>query len=101
MALSCGTQDLHCGMWDLSLQHADSVAAVRRLLSSCGVRSPERVGSVVVAHELSCPAACGILVPCVGRRILNHWTTRENVKFSPAEPLGSMQAPVDICPKQS
>ena len=47
-------------------------------LSSCGVRAPGPVGSVVrgtqalslrrvsslvVVHELSCPAACGILVP--------------------------------------
>ena len=35
--------------------------------------------SVVVAHGLS-SAACGIFpdhVPCIGRRILYHWTTRE------------------------
>ena len=37
---------------------------VRRLLSSCA-RAPEHVGSVVVARGLglSCPTACGILVP--------------------------------------
>ena len=44
------------------------------------------------AHKLSCPAACGILVPqprieptspCAGRQILNHRTTRE----VPHEPL--------------
>ena len=43
-------------------------------------------GSVVVAHRLGCPTACGILVPwsgikptvpCIGRQILNHWATRE------------------------
>ena len=40
--------------------------------------------SVVVAHGLSCSVACGIFldqgsnrVSCIGRRILNHWTTRE------------------------
>ena len=35
--------------------------ATRSLLSSCGARSPECVGSVVVAHEFSCPAAWGNL----------------------------------------
>ena len=44
------------------------------------------LGSVVVAHQLSCPAPCGILhsltrnqthIPCIGGQILNHWTTRE------------------------
>ena len=55
--------------------------AARGLLSSCGVRAPGCVGSVVcgtralslrhansvvVAHGLSCPAACGILVPRPG-----------------------------------
>ena len=40
--------------------------------------------SGVVAHGLSCPMACRSswakdqsCVPCIGRRILNHWTTRE------------------------
>ena len=57
-----------CGVWVFSL-------------SSCGTWAPERVGSVVcgtwavslrhtssvaVARELSCPAACGILVPRPG-----------------------------------
>ena len=37
--------------------------AVRGLLSSCGVQAPEHTGSLVVALRLSCPAACGILVP--------------------------------------
>ena len=41
-------------------------------------------GSVVVAHRLSCSVARGIFLeqrlnlrPCIGRRILNYWTTRE------------------------
>ena len=39
--LSCGTRDLCCMMWELSLQRTDSL---------------------VVAHRLSCSTACGILV---------------------------------------
>ena len=48
---------------------------------SCGMRS----FSLVMAHRLSCPVACGILVPLtrdqtsilfIGRWVLNHWTTR-------------------------
>ena len=51
------------------------------LLRSTGSR---RAGSVVVAHGSSCSTACGIFpdwgsnrVPCIGRQILNHCTTRE------------------------
>ena len=74
-------------MQDLLLQHAGSswqctgfslVVACGFSLSSCGVQAPERVGSVVcgmqalklrrtssvvVAHGLSGPMACGVLVP--------------------------------------
>ena len=56
---------LSCGMWDLLLWHAGSLLQ-RGLLSSCGARAPEYAGSVVAAHRLSCPAACGILVPQPG-----------------------------------
>ena len=42
-------------------------------LQSTGSGSP---ASVVVAHRLSCPRD-PICVPCVGRWILNYWTTRE------------------------
>ena len=43
-------------------------------------------GTVVLAHRLSCSMACGILldqicVPCIGRQILNHQTTREVLFF--------------------
>ena len=69
-----------------------------RAFSSCGERgglSPSRplllrstdcrhAGSVVVAHGLSCSAACGIFpdqgsnpCPCIGRQTLNHCATRE------------------------
>ena len=44
-------------------------------------------GSVVVAHGLTCPTACGISstrdqtpVPCIARWILNQWTTGEALK---------------------
>ena len=33
---------------------------------SCGTRAPERMSSLVAAPGLSCPAACGILVPRPG-----------------------------------
>ena len=55
----CSTRALRCGT-------QASLVAVCRLLSSCGVWAPERAGSVVVARGLSCPAACGILVPRPG-----------------------------------
>ena len=45
-----------------------SFIAARRLLSSCGTWVSEHVSSVVAAHRLSCPAACGILVPRPGIR---------------------------------
>ncbi|XP_022420629.1 COX assembly mitochondrial protein homolog isoform X6 [Delphinapterus leucas] len=35
------------------------------------------MGSVVAAHELSCLTRDLTRVPCIGRRILNHWTARE------------------------
>ena len=40
-------------------------------------------GSAVAVHGLSCPAACRIFAPqpgikpCIGRWILNHWTSRD------------------------
>ena len=63
-----------------SLRHVGSEAA-HGLLSSCGARAPGRMGSVVcstralllrctssvvVAHRLGCPVACGISVPQPG-----------------------------------
>ena len=75
---------------------------VCRLLSSCGVHGSEFAASVVAvrglsscgaqAHfplgmwDLSSPTRDRTCVPCIGRRILNHWTTRE----VPAEALYSM-----------
>ena len=41
-------------------------------------------GSIVVAHGLGCSLACGIsqtrdqtCVSCIGRQVVNHWTTKE------------------------
>ena len=56
------------------------------ILSNCGVQVLECMGYVAVANGLSSPAARGIFsfligdwthVSCIGRRILNQWTTRE------------------------
>ena len=54
------------------------------LLWSTGSGAPR----VAVVHGLCCPPACGIFpswgrmhVPCTGRQILNHWTTRESSSF--------------------
>ena len=46
LGLSCSMGDLRCGMWGLSLWYAGF--------------------SLVAAHRLSCPVACGILVPWPG-----------------------------------
>ena len=63
-------------VWGLLIAMASLVAEHRLSVS----------GSVVVAHGFSCPVACIILVPwarnpthalCIGRWVLNHWTTRE------------------------
>ena len=72
-----------------------SPVAVRRLLILGASFVVEyglwNLGSVVVAHGLSYPKPCGILVPgpgiqpespCMGRQILSHWTTREVLKLN-------------------
>ena len=75
------------------------VVACELCLSSCGAQAPEHVGSVFcdrwalsLRHgssvnearglaprlwDLSSPTRDRTHVPCIGRRILNHWTTRE------------------------
>ena len=55
--LGCGTQDLGCIWWDLSLQGMGSVVEWRE---------PQSAGSVIAACRLSCYMACGILVPWLG-----------------------------------
>ena len=64
--LSCCTWALRCSTWAfLQLWRAGSRASE---LCSCGAQalSLRHSSSVVVACELSCPAACGILVPRPG-----------------------------------
>ena len=68
--------------------HSSSRCAGLSLLRPLLLRSTSsrRAGSVVVAHGLSCSAACGILAPQPGieptpaaleAQSLHHWTTRE------------------------
>ena len=72
---SCDKQGLHCSiMCGLLIAEASLVAEDR--LSN--------LASVVMVHWLSCPRASGIFlyqgsncVSCIGRQILNLWTTRE------------------------
>jgi len=64
-----------CGEWGLLIAVA-SLAVEHRLSGPWA--------SVVVAHGLSCLAAFGVFpnqesihIPCIGRWLPNHWTTRE------------------------
>ena len=55
--------------------------------SCCRVQAVGAYASVIVTQGLSCSEVCGIspdqgylwgqCVPCIGRQIPNHWTTRE------------------------
>ena len=79
-------QAAHCGGF--------SCVAHRALgFCSCRVQILKRC-TVGVVRGLSCPVACKILLdqdqtclPCIGRRTLNHWTTRAvlvlSLVFSP------------------
>ena len=74
------------------------------LLWSTGSR---RAGSVIVAHGLSCSAACGIFpdqdgtrVPCIGRRILNDCATRE-APFSSFLKRGNNNTYVDVVTEEN
>ena len=53
LGLNCDTQNLHRIMWDLFV--------VAHKLSCCATWAPKHMGSVVVAHQPSCSAACGVL----------------------------------------
>ena len=59
--------------------------AVASLAAEHGLWGPQ--ASVAVGHRLRCPLdmACGVfpdqdwtLCPVIGKRLLNHWTTRES-----------------------
>ena len=73
---SCSKQGLsNCRVW----------ASRYSGFSRCRAQALGRSGSVVRVCERSCSAAHGVVsdqgsnpsVPCIGRCVLNHWTTRE------------------------
>ena len=79
---------LPCSIWDLSLRRVGFSLVVVH-----GLCSLWHAGSLVVAHglrscgaraslprgmwDLSSPTRDRTCVPCIGRHILNHWTTSE------------------------
>ena len=72
--------------WLLLLQSTGSRRVAEHRLQARELQYLWHADSVVVVHGLSCSAACGIFrvrdrtcVPCIGRRILNHCSTREAV----------------------
>ena len=63
----CGMRAIRCGMWaSLKLWCVGSRARGLYSLQQAGSLIEACVGSVVVAHRLSCPGACGILVSRLG-----------------------------------
>ena len=63
--------------------------------SCCRAQALGHAGSVVVTSGFSCFTACGIFpdqdqtcVPCIGRRVLNHRTTREVLRKPPFKVRG-------------
>ena len=60
----------------------------RVVFFSCGARAVECVGSVVVSHGLSCPAACGILVTWPG---MEPGSPASEGRFSTTGPPGKSQ----------
>ena len=85
LVVACGIFIVACRVFSLHCTGFSPAVVCR--LSSCGLQALEHAGSVVAAHGLSCPA-CGMwdlssltrdrtCVPCLGRQILNHWTSRE------------------------
>ena len=88
--LRCGARASHCGgfscgVWALGTRAS---VAVAHGLSSCGSRALERrLSSWGARAQLLCgmwdPPGPGLepIVPCVGRWILNHCATREDLLF--------------------
>ena len=79
---SCGAQGPECmgsvvsSTWALSLRHTGSLVEAREL-NSCG----ERVSLPRGMWDLSSLTRDRTHVPCIGRQILYHWTTREVPQF--------------------
>ena len=76
MYLFLAVLGLFCCVWVFSS------CVERGLLSGCSPQTPGARASGVVAHRLSCPAACGILPDPELQSRLNHWTTMEALSFS-------------------
>ena len=75
-----------CGLSVVEVSWDYSQVAVHGLLivvaSLVAEHILEHAAPVIVACRLSCPEACRIFpdrshVPCTGRGMLSHWTTRE------------------------
>ena len=82
-----------CSKWGLATffavaSHFGGFSCCRAQALGAWAQQLQRLSTVVVAHGSSCSETCGIFlvrdgthVPCIGRWILNHWTTREAPKF--------------------
>ena len=78
LGLHCGPQDLHFGMWDLSLQFVrlSSCGPQAHGLCSCSSRALQlwHWGLVALAMwDLRSLTMYGACISCTGRWILNHW----------------------------
>ena len=84
LCLHCAPAFSGCGKLGVGYSPAFVGRLLIVLVSLVAEQSSRVAGSVVLAHRLSCLAACGIFPdqgsnPCLalGRWILNHWTPRE------------------------
>ena len=92
-SLSCGLSSSFCeqgllSSCDVQASHFGGFSCCRAQALGAWAQQLQRLSTVVVAHGSSCSETCGIFlvrdgthVPCIGRWILNHWTTREAPKF--------------------
>ena len=92
------TQAPHCS--GFSCCRAQALRAPASVVTACGLW---RIDSVIAAHGLSCPAACGIFrdgshLPCICRWILNHQTTREVLDLNFFSVKWMEKAPLCIAP---
>ena len=71
LGLSCGMRDRCCSMWDLSLWHVGFSLLVVCGLQSLWAQQPHSI------WDLSSPTRDRTCILCIGKWILNHWTTKE------------------------
>ena len=84
LVLSCGKQDLHCGMWEPSWWHAAfSVPGLQWLWLTDYLVVACRPSNFGVWASLPCSmwdlsflTRDQTQISCIGQWILNHWTTR-------------------------